>query len=414
MKIFKLIYVRLVLGLLLVCILPGLLHPGWQLFRVQVSDIQVVSILVMASAFTGTLISLHRFDWFPGSRSVLAYIPILLSWCTLVGAFLLMLRLPYSIGYLLACFVFANIFFLAQSVLQRKLDMVRMAFVPIGRATTADSIDGAEWIRLNSPEMPEGIKLHAIVADLHSPALTDAWQKFLANCTLQHMPVYNIRQVEESLTGRVKIHHMYENDLGSLLPSSTYMMIKYLAESLLILLTLPITIPVMLITAILIKFEDGGSIFFNRERVGYRGKPFIMFKFRSMTENKVINQETSTKCGDIRVTQIGRLIRRFRIDELPQFLNVLRGEMSLIGPRAEYKKFADELERQVPFYQYRHIVKPGISGWAQVMHGYATGAEETQIKIEHDFYYIKNFSFWLDLLIFFKTIKTMATGFGAR
>lgn len=103
-----------------------------------------------------------------------------------------------------------------------------------------------------------------------------------------------------------------------------------------------------------------------------------------------------------------------RIDELPQVFNVLKGEMSLIGPRAEYKKFADELEKQVPFYQYRHIVKPGISGWAQVMQGYVIGAAETQIKIEYDFYYIKYFSFWLDTLIACKTVKTILTGFGAR
>ena len=139
-----------------------------------------------------------------------------------------------------------------------------------------------------------------------------------------------------------------------------------------------------------------------------------MYKFRSMTECSDVNQQQETEQDDARVTGIGRFIRKTRIDELPQFLNVLKGEMSLIGPRAEYKRFADELEKQVPFYQYRHIVKPGISGWAQVMHGYATGADETQIKIEHDFYYIKNFSFWLDTLIVFKTIKTVITGFGAR
>ncbi len=148
--------------------------------------------------------------------------------------------------------------------------------------------------------------------------------------------------------------------------------------------------------------------------MGYRGKAFRMFKFRSMTENKAVNKETTTSHNDARVTRIGSFIRKVRIDELPQFLNVVLGQMSLIGPRAEYKKFADELEQQVPFYQYRHIVKPGISGWAQVMHGYATGADETQIKIEHDFYYIKNFSFSLDVLIVFLTLKTTATGFGAR
>ena len=414
MKSFKTFPVRLALGLSLVCILPSLLSPNWQLFSADLTDELAISVAFLAVAFSGTMMTMRRLNWFPGTRSTLAFLPVLLSWCTALGVLLLAFHLPYSMGYLLTGFVFATVFLLVQSMLLNRLHTLRMAFVPLGRAEFADATKGAEWIRLNEPEIPQGYKLNAIVADLHSPALTDAWQKFLANCTLQHMPVYNIRQVEESLTGRVKIRHMYENNLGSLLPSPTYMTVKYLLESALILVSLPITLPVMLLTALLVKLEDGGSVFYNQERVGYRGKPFTMFKFRSMTENKAINQETTTQKGDARITRIGRVIRKLRIDELPQLLNVLRGEMSLIGPRAEYKKFADELEKQVPFYQYRHIVKPGISGWAQVMHGYATGAEETQIKIEHDFYYIKNFSFWLDLLIFFKTIKTMATGFGAR
>ena len=192
------------------------------------------------------------------------------------------------------------------------------------------------------------------------------------------------------------------------------MVIKYLLEVTLIVLSLPVTLPVMLLTALLVKLGDGGSVFFNQTRVGYRGKPFKMYKFRSMTESKAFNTQQSTIINDARVTPIGRVIRKLRIDELPQFLNVIKGEMSLIGPRAEFKKFADELEQQVPFYQYRHIVKPGITGWAQVTHGYATGADETQIKIEHDFYYIKNFSFGLDFLIVFKTIYTMLSGFGSR
>ena len=116
----------------------------------------------------------------------------------------------------------------------------------------------------------------------------------------------------------------------------------------------------------------------------------------------------------MRVTKIGKFIRKTRIDELPQFFNVLKGDMSLIGPRPEQKVFVDAFEEQIPFYNYRHIVRPGISGWAQVTQGYTADVDDTQIKVEHDFYYIKHFSLWLDVLIVFKTIKTMLTGFGAR
>ena len=408
-------YTRLAVGLLFVCALPAFLLPHWSPLALPAGLMQEVSMAAVALAFVASMLSMQRFDWFPGRRSIFAGITIVLGWYGVLAGLLMATRLPYSLTYLAAGLGLTLLFMLLQSTWMRHSQVSRMGYVPLGRASRLDLVKDVEWVRLDEPVLPKGgLRLDAIVADLHAPALTNAWQKFLADCTLQRMPVYNIRQVEEALTGRVKIHHMYENNLGSLLPNPTYMAIKYVLEVALILLSLPIVLPIMLVTAILIKLEDGGSIFYNQERVGYRGKAFRMFKFRSMTENKKVNQETTTSHNDARVTRIGKFIRKVRIDELPQFLNVVLGQMSLIGPRAEYKKFADELEQQVPFYQYRHIVKPGISGWAQVMHGYATGADETQIKIEHDFYYIKNFSFSLDVLIVFLTLKTMATGFGAR
>ena len=114
------------------------------------------------------------------------------------------------------------------------------------------------------------------------------------------------------------------------------------------------------------------------------------------------------------MTKVGRFIRTFRIDELPQFWNIIRGEMSLIGPRPEQAKFVEGYIAEIPYYSYRHIVKPGITGWAQVSHGYTAGRDDTQIKLEHDLYYIKHFSFWLDMFIAVKTFKTILTGSGAR
>ncbi len=168
----------------------------------------------------------------------------------------------------------------------------------------------------------------------------------------------------------------------------------------------------MIITSLLIVIESRGRVFFLQERVGQEGKLFTMYKFRSMYSGTATDKTTGDE--DERITKVGKFIRKTRIDELPQFLNVLKGEMSLIGPRAEFYEFAEEYETKIPFYNYRHIVKPGISGWAQVVQGYVTGADETKIKLEYDFYYIKNFSFSMDLLIFFKTIETIFTGFGAK
>ncbi|MNZ52763.1 UDP-N-acetylgalactosamine-undecaprenyl-phosphate N-acetylgalactosaminephosphotransferase [compost metagenome] len=170
----------------------------------------------------------------------------------------------------------------------------------------------------------------------------------------------------------------------------------------------------MLVTAILIKLESPGPVMFLQNRVGKGNQDFRIYKFRSMCQNSEQHGAQFAQDGDMRVTRVGKVIRKLRIDELPQFFNVLKGDMSLIGPRPEQRTFVDQFEREIPFYMYRHIVRPGISGWAQVVHGYAADADDTRIKIEHDFYYIKHFSLWLDVLIVFKTIRTILTGFGAR
>lgn len=406
--------IRLAIGLVLVCVLPAIVLPHWPWLPSAYTERQWVSVGVVTFSFVGTALNLRSLNFFPGRRSAVAGVPLLMVWYGVCALLLLLLRWPYSLQYIFMGFVLSVLWLLLHSIMLWRQRVARLAFVPLGRAMHLDAIPGAIWIKLEQPQLTAELDAHAIVADLHAPALTDAWQKFLAECTLQHIPVYNIRQVEESLTGRIRIRHMYENDLGSLLPSPAYMLTKRCLETLLIVLLLPILLPLMLLVALLIKLDDGGRVFYNQERVGYRGKPFVMYKFRSMTDCAELNQQQETVDGDIRLTRVGRFIRKRRIDELPQIFNVLKGEMSLIGPRAEYKKFADELEKQVPFYQYRHIVKPGISGWAQVMQGHVIGAAQTQIKIEYDFYYIKYFSFWLDTLIACKTIKIVLTGFGAR
>ncbi len=210
--------------------------------------------------------------------------------------------------------------------------------------------------------------------------------------------------------GRLSLNNSDEIEL--LKPSKKYQIIKQLLDIILVLASLPLVVPIMIITGLLIIIESRGGMFFVQERIGQNEIPFKMYKFRSMYAGTANDQTTGD--SDTRVTKIGKFIRKTRIDELPQFYNVLRGEMSLIGPRAEFHKFVEEYEKEIPFYHYRHIVKPGISGWAQVTQGYNFGVDETKVKLEYDLYYIKNFSFSLDVLIFFKTIQTVVTGFGAR
>lgn len=368
------------------------------------------NILIVSSAYFMSSTIIYTFKQFPGNRSVMSVFPSVLGSFAFVFFGVLLLRLSYSRTFVTtACFVALVCFYVDFLLVQRKKET--MAFVPFGKGQETYRLPNVHWVRLDEPQLPKEA-IAAIVVDLRSPQLTDEWQSFLADKTLEGVPVLNTRQVEESLTGRIKIHHMYENDLGSLLPSKWFQLIKRFLDIVLILIVSPLVLPVMLITGLFIAIESRGGIFFLQDRVGQGGINFTMYKFRSMYSDTVTDRTTTNL--DARVTKTGKFIRKMRIDELPQFYNVLRGEMSLIGPRAEFCKFAENYEREISFYRYRHVVKPGISGWAQVTQGYNFGVEDTKIKLEYDFYYIKHYSFALDIFIFFKTIKVILTGFGAR
>ncbi|WP_136795755.1 TIGR03013 family XrtA/PEP-CTERM system glycosyltransferase [Desulfosediminicola ganghwensis] len=177
---------------------------------------------------------------------------------------------------------------------------------------------------------------------------------------------------------------------------------------------LVIFFPVMLISSIIIKWESEGPVFYLQERVGQNGKLFQVIKFRSMCQDAEKDGAVWAKENDDRVTTFGRFIRKARIDELPQLINVLKGEMSLVGPRPERKVFIDDLAEEIPYYSVRHVVKPGITGWAQVCYPYGASKEDALRKLEYDLYYIKNISIALDFLVIFHTVKTVLFGRGGR
>lgn len=181
------------------------------------------------------------------------------------------------------------------------------------------------------------------------------------------------------------------------------------------LLLLLATFPIMLVTALAIYLEDGGPILYRQTRVGMLGKPFDILKFRSMrTDAEKNSQAVWAQVGDQRITRVGRIIRRLRIDELPQIFNVLRGEMSVVGPRPERPTFVDELLTLIPYYSVRHSVKPGITGWAQVRYPYAASVKDAADKLEYDLYYVKNRSLFLDMLIGIETVGVVVWGNGVR
>lgn len=177
---------------------------------------------------------------------------------------------------------------------------------------------------------------------------------------------------------------------------------------------LVLSLPIMLLTAIAIKLDSKGPIFYTQERVGKGSESFQIVKFRSMRTDAEKDGPVWAKEADDRITRIGRIIRKLRIDELPQFINVLRGEMSFIGPRPERPEFVRLLEQEIPYYSQRHLVKPGLTGWAQIRYPYGASIDDAKEKLQYDLYYIKNLSPLLDLIILFETIRIVIFGRGAR
>ncbi|HTP67866.1 MAG TPA: TIGR03013 family XrtA/PEP-CTERM system glycosyltransferase [Dongiaceae bacterium] len=172
--------------------------------------------------------------------------------------------------------------------------------------------------------------------------------------------------------------------------------------------------PLLLIVAIAIALETGFPILYRQERTGLHGRTFQMLKFRSMNQEAEKDGPQWASTSDRRVTRVGKWIRKFRMDELPQFINVLNGHMSIVGPRPERPEFVSILEEQIPFYGLRHSVRPGITGWAQVKYQYGGSVEETKTKLEYDLFYIKHLSIMLDLAVLFETAKVMLSGRGAK
>lgn len=175
-----------------------------------------------------------------------------------------------------------------------------------------------------------------------------------------------------------------------------------------------VTLPLMLLTALLIRFDSPGPVFYRQERVGLHGRPFTLFKFRSMRVDAESRGPAWASQSDPRVTRVGSFLRRTRVDELPQLVNVLRGQMSFIGPRPERPHFVEKLSEVVPHYRDRACVKPGLTGWAQVNFPYGASIEDARVKLSYDLYYVKHRSLLLDLLILIATVRVILFQEGAR
>jgi lipopolysaccharide/colanic/teichoic acid biosynthesis glycosyltransferase len=183
--------------------------------------------------------------------------------------------------------------------------------------------------------------------------------------------------------------------------------LKRAADVLLSITLLLTCLPILLVAALLIWLEDRGPVLYKQQRSGWLGKPFEVWKLRTMEVTAPDAAPTWTEARDRRITRVGTWLRRLRLDELPQLLQVLSGEMSLIGPRPERPELEHQLEACIPHYRKRHWMRPGLSGWAQVCAPYAASVNDSELKLSYDLYYLKHFSTWLDLVILLRTIKTV-------
>ena len=258
---------------------------------------------------------------------------------------------------------------------------------------------------------PPGVTL---TLDLR-PVLSEEMARYVSSWNLAGFPVRALGNVYEEHTGRLPIVHLAEGwELTAPVSRNSYAPVKRVLDVTFVLVTSPLWLFLCGLIWLLVRVDSKGPAIFRQERVGRGGETFTLYKFRTMVEDADADGPQFTVVGDSRLTRAGRLLRKIRLDELPQLFNVLKGDLSLVGPRPEQPAFVEQFAAGIPFYRYRHLIRPGVTGWAQVNYGYADDQADTVEKLTYDLYYVKLMSPWLDLQILGKSVWTVLSGFGAQ
>lgn len=367
------------------------------------------TLLIVAGAIIAAHLSLQRMGTLPliSARSL-----ILPNFLVSFGAAILAIyifKIPAEKYHIWTGFLIALCWYYTVSVLRGRLMRPVIGLLSVSLQRLGVLPRNIEWRVIEQPVLRENVA--AMVVDPDAALDLDSSQ-LITQLVLEGVPVYHRSHFEEGLTGRVRFNTHADNNFGALLPSLTYLRLKRFIDIAGVIVLLPLIIPIIVVAALLIRLDSPGPILFRQSRMGYRGQPFECFKLRTMRIDH--KGPAFTVERDPRVTRVGKFLRKWRIDELPQVINIVKGEMSWIGPRPEAVQLAAEYAAHVPFYDYRHAVRPGISGWAAVHQGNVAEVDAAREKLEYDFYYIKYFSFWLDFLIVLKTLQTIWSGFGSR
>jgi len=407
---------QLVGGLIVGVVAPAFIRGRFERFDDQLSSYEHSIIGTVCALLLGYLI-FRKMTVLPGARAITNVVPAFMSSYTAVVAFFFLMRIDYSRYQFLVSFIFACLWFAAILFVVARFRRPVFCVVPGSHMERLKSYRGVRWKMLKSPRFLDRYPHMPVVVNFSNSSLEARWERKIAEEAIKGRRILSATQLAESLTGRVSIGCISENSFGHLAPDSLYAPAKRYVDIISAIGVILLFWPIMAITALAIRLESKGPAIFKQERMGFRGETFTVFKFRSMTVQNESDRDLladKTQENDQRITRVGRFIRKTRIDELPQVFNILRGEMSWIGPRPETLLLSNWYEEQIPFYRYRHIVRPGLSGWAQVKQGHVTEVEDIRLKLEYDMFYVKNFSIWLDLLIAVKTISVVFTGKGAR
>lgn len=408
---------QLLFGLLIAVALPSLVYHANDLALAVRRSSSLNTAIGSAVAYILSLYLFRRVATFPGVGLIGFVMPAVTAGYGILLTIFFAARLDYSRLNFFMSFIAAMCFLFVVSISIRRHGRQRFYVIPSEHASRLVALSGVEWTVLSEPRLPSDPSA-ILIADLRAD-LDEGWERLVAEAALRGCPVYHSKHVQESLTGRVEIEHLSENSFGSLIPNLSYRKLKRILDLALAFALLPLFVVPGLLVALAIKADSPGPVFFQQIRRGYRGEIFHVLKFRTMQHKPSASSESArnsaiTQTRDPRITRVGYFLRRTRIDELPQIWNIVRGEMSWIGPRPEAIALSDWYMAELPFYTYRHVVRPGITGWAQVNQGHVADLDGVHEKLHYDFFYIKNFSAWLDLLITWRTIGIVFSGFGAK
>lgn len=320
----------------------------------------------------------------------------------------LVFRLDYSNQVMLGAVVISALVGVTVVLIRDRATSARVAVIDVD-GTISDL--RADWTKVTSPQTDLRHYDHILTGSLTQ--LSPEWTEAISKSMIGGKRVRHLAEYIEETEGRTSIEH-FDIDHLPVSGLTSYGARKRLMDIVFVLATLPLTLPILGFGMLVVLVTMGRPVMFSQQRAGLAGEMFVIYKLRTMRIAPPGASHAVTLNCDARITASGRWLRRTRIDELPQLWNVIKGDMSLIGPRPEWAPLSEAYGKELPTYKYRNLVRPGITGWAQTLGGYASNVAETKIKLGYDLYYVKNMSLGLDLQIMLRTVWTVLTGRGAR